>query len=96
MGDDWQAGDLALCVALTIRNLRPSRILRLGAIYTVTGTRWSNKEQCIALSLAEAKSNGPLGDWHSAVFRKIRPHRPDAEDAETLRLLNGQPVRETV
>lgn len=71
--DDWQVGDLALCVALTIRNLAPSRILRIGRVYTVTGVRWSTREQCVALSLAEAKSRGLFGDWHAAVFRKINP-----------------------
>lgn len=76
MADDWKAGDLALCVALTLpppRVLKPSTILRIGAVYTVNSVRWSVHEQCVALGLDEVRSKSPLGDWHSAVFRRIRP-----------------------
>jgi hypothetical protein len=31
--------------------------------------------------------------YEQSGFRKIEPHAPDAEDEETIRLLNGQDVR---
>ncbi len=95
MSGDWQVGDLALCVANRLRppfDTTPSKLLRIGAIYTVTAVRWSHGEQCLALGLAEVQSRGPLGHWRAWAFRKIRPHTPDAEDRETIALLTGNPV----
>lgn len=96
MADEWQVGDLALCVANALpppRN-KPTKLLRIGAVYTVRSVRWSITEQCVAIGLNEVRSKNTLGDWHASVFRKIHPHTPDAEDAETIRLLNGAPVLE--
>lgn len=97
MSADWQIGDLALCV-----NDRPSPFfptvacrLRSGAIYTVRGVGIDEGGQ-LGLFLEEVRSYGMKGGFVSSRFRKIRPHTPDAEDAETIRLLNGLPVREPV
>lgn len=95
MSDDWKPGDLALCVADRLHppyDTTPSKQLRIGAVYTVNSVRWSVGSQCVALGLNEVRSLGPLGDWHALVFRKIHPHAPDAEDMETIALLNGIPV----
>lgn len=95
MADDWQVGDLALCVddgpAKTYGG-RPEadpswlRNLRRGAIYRVSG-------------LVPGRSGDTLGMWDEdrhaggcvTRFRKIRPHAPDAEDLRTIALLNGNP-----
>lgn len=105
MGDDWQAGDLALCVALAAdavfviegrQPLAPGPII--GLCYTVTAV--SRAHDCfgrpgVALKFAEIAQRHPRAAGYNAIcFRKIRPHTPDAEDAETIRLLNGAPVLE--
>lgn len=88
MADDWAVGDLALCVAdrLPLPKSKPTRLLRVGAVYTVTSVRWSYGEQCFALGLAEVKSRGPFGDWHEIVFRKIRPLSDEEHDSFTAEL----------
>ncbi|WP_311271256.1 hypothetical protein [Sphingobium sp. WCS2017Hpa-17] len=75
MADDWQIGDLALCVAdrLPAPRDKPTKLLKVGRVYTVTSVRWSFGEQCVAIGLAEVQSRGPLRDWHACIFRKIRP-----------------------
>lgn len=97
MADDWKVGDLALCIANALPPPKdvPSKLLRIGAVYTVASVRWSHSEQCIAIGLNEVKSRGPFGDWHASVFRKIHPHTPDAEDVETIHLLNRLTVKES-
>lgn len=101
MSDDWQPGDLALCVnngaiiTPSAGYAGPRGQLRVGAVYTVT---WVGVDGAVrkdhALGLVEAKSPAPKGGFSVHRFRKIRPHTPDAEDAETIRLLTGAPVRE--
>lgn len=90
-GEDWAPGDLALCVNSEPRAYA-RKPLRSGAIYTV-----SNVHVCagVGLELVGVKSVALYG-FDASRFRKIRPHNPDAEDAETIRLLNGAPVREPV
>jgi hypothetical protein len=78
--DDWQVGDLALCVTIEFPGLLPSRILKVGKVYAVTSVRWSHGSQCTAIGLAEARSRN-RGDWHSALFRKIRPLSDDERDS---------------
>lgn len=95
MADDWQPGDLALCLG----HPRPRDTVRAGAIYIVIevfdGT-YENGEEGVALALAEVSTPFPYTGFNAAYFRKIKPHTPDAEDRETIRLLNGAPVKETV
>ena len=96
MAEDWQVGDLALCIKQGAWKpvngsppySGPSAVL--GGIYQVTRARIAHGN--IVLDLAEFPNVA-----HAAYrFRKIRPHAPDVEDIETIALLNGQPVRETV
>lgn len=94
MADDWQIGDLALCVAdrLPPPRDKPTKLLRVGAVYTVRSVRWSEGDQCVAIGLQEVRSRGPLGDFHAMVFRKVTPPAADEFDRETVRLLNGEQV----
>lgn len=88
---DWQPGDLALCVDDT--NLAMGRIRR-GGLYTVEQVRVGRHVahgECVCLDL---RGVDDLFGYAAPRFRKIRPHTPDAEDAETIRLLTGKPVPE--
>lgn len=93
MADDWQPGDLALCLH-TRRRREPTwgglERLRSGAIYTVSrvGAGWGGT----LLVFDEVRSDAPYGVFSAHRFRKIRPHTPDAEDAETIALLTGKPA----
>lgn len=99
MADDWKPGDLALCVkqgrwrsTLTGRYRRCS--MRAGQVHTVR--RFG---MCPMSGVATLWLEGFLGergaDGFAAVrFRKIRPHTPDEQDEETIRLLTGAPVKE--
>ncbi len=87
MGDDWQVGDLALCV-------RSGNHTRTGHIYTVNLVavgaygpvlRFDERMHC-----EEHRRQMSL----ATRFRKIRPHTEDAEDRETIALLTGKPVLE--
>lgn len=94
MSDDWKPGDLALCVrggkdpSSDIPSAQPGRI------YTV-----ANVTNCgpfgIGLGFRELPDSQ---DWAYGAedFRKIRPHTPDEQDAETIRLLNGAPAKEPI
>lgn len=90
MSDDWQPGDLALCI-----DDRPSMFWsgwepKKGRIYTVLFVTADRN----GLDLEEV-SDAPA-PYAARRFRKIRPHIPDEEDIETISLLTGAPVREPV
>ena len=93
MGEDWQVGDLALCVDDEPREFDTNPDIRNGQIYRVYGVGVDHYDR-IGLFLDEVESNGFAGGYLADRFRKIRPHTPDAEDVETIRLLNGAPVLE--
>ncbi len=71
---DWQAGDLALCVA----NFAPADIPgpKKGRLYTVisafhhpVGERWG----AVALRLQESPDKGGNTGWNSNCFKKVTP-----------------------
>jgi len=96
---DWQPGDLALCVRGGLwRGLNGKTInaLESGGLYTVREVHLAGAPNtklwpagAIGLVLIGIDAGGPFS---AARFHKIRPHTPDAEDAETIRLLTGKPV----
>ena len=101
MGDDWQTGDLALCVLggqLTPRTFEKRQNYPVsGRIYTVISYVHDGEfigGQCPGLLFSDAPLNEGVRIWSAERFRKIHPHTPDAEDAETIRLLNGIPITE--
>lgn len=82
MSWDWKPGDLAMCVSIRLAHRPlPSEILKVGRIYTVNDVRWSDKEQCLALGLDEARSRGKDGMWHAILFRKIDPLTDEERDS---------------
>ena len=105
MADDWQPGDLAILVTEgTIRCPNCGRRQTgeynppHGAVREVSGIGFCTDDY----SPEEVARHGhcylpdlhfPDGtSGHSSRFRKIRPHTPDAEDAETIALLTGKPA----
>lgn len=94
--EDWQPGDLALCV-------RGGRITRSGGVYIVRevlreGAIRQSEIDGLPYYIAGGASllfeGIPYNGQSGAVerFRKIHPHTPDEEDEETIRLLKGEPV----
>ena len=103
-GEDWQVGDIAICIgtgAWMNGFGEPAIGLPFGSRHLVVGVRifsvtwqpkwkfWVKPQTRIGLYLC-----GKSSAFESRAFRKARPHQADEEDAETIRLLNGQPVRE--
>ncbi|MFN3819914.1 hypothetical protein [Blastomonas sp.] len=86
----WQVGDLALCVAdrgwwdcynRPAKEPRPGSVHRVESIYGEAGFRF-----------LRFKEFGDCG-YVTSAFRKIDPHTRDAEDDETIALLNRAPMR---
>lgn len=96
---EWQPGDLALCVTGGRISYTPALVPvdwpRKGRIYRVAkfGVRIFADGPDFALWLEDGPDAGQ-GErvWKALRFRKIRPHTPDAEDAETIALLTGKPA----
>lgn len=98
MSEDWQAGDLALCVADELPGFGFCTLVVIGRVYVVEEVYvgvGGKHEGVLALVLKGNKGRNYPG-LHHALFRKLRDHTPDAEDEETIRLLNRQPVGEPV
>lgn len=87
----WQAGDLAL-------RMRDSQWRDLDLdVMTSEGPAPGSVNRVINVVQEREGTGLRFEDWPEFVFsacsfRKIRPHTPDAEDAETIALLNGQPA----
>lgn len=96
MADDWQVGDLALCVN-DAADPNYGMLFVRGAVYTVSAVVFIQG----AWSVTFGEFGGGFGLLFDKVatpipadprrFRKIRPHKPDEEDRETIALLTGQP-----
>lgn len=94
MSDDWQAGDLALCIKQSayvkgVLSYATQPSPSKGRIYQVEDVKAFPDWECVGLKIP-----GWVGWIADHYFRKIRPHSADAEDRETIRLLNGAPVGE--
>lgn len=97
--DDWKPGDLALCVRSSRNHGRyGSTPVGAGRPYTVIGVTvglpgYTDAGET-ALILDGVICRSPAGAYHHSLFRKIHPHTPDAEDAETIALMRAKPVRQ--
>lgn len=91
---DWHKGALALCVAPNGRWVAPGEPdvdgPRSGSVSHVESLEHCPDDGGLYLVFDE----WPDEAFNSRYFRKIDDHAPDAEDAETIRLLNGKPARE--
>lgn len=96
MSDDWKVGDLALCVRAVPNSRGEPHPCRKGGMYIVDRIVTAS-DGCTGLGLAGIAFSGTRLNADSAGnYRRILPHTPDAEDVETIRLLNGQRVQEPV
>lgn len=90
---DWAPGDAALCVGFRgSLSWDCSDGPRLWSSSTVVGVVPHPASGLPHLRLKEWP-NGWLYDARE--FQRQTPHTPDAEDLETIALLNGEPVFET-
>ncbi|RKF23350.1 hypothetical protein D6851_02440 [Altericroceibacterium spongiae] len=90
---NWKAGDMALCVHDGGWNLLDGTDAEgpnAGEINTVRRVG-SDPAGVIGLWFEDYPGDRPCDGYPAKSFRKIRPHAPDAEDAETIRLLKRQP-----
>lgn len=92
--EDWQPGDLALCVkGGHLSGLPIGPYPTVGCLYSVEAVEIYDDWDCRFLRVPGAPNNGSHGPtWAESRFRKIHPHTPDEEDEETIRLLKGEPV----
>jgi hypothetical protein len=98
MADGWKSGDLAMCVhvekgrgasgyyAAGHSKMRKGGIYHVEEVVFVFGV--------CGLVIENHYSAKPHRGFLAAAFKRIPPHTPDAEDAETIRLLNGIPAKE--
>ena len=94
MSDDWQPGDLALCIKqgawARIGNNGP----KAGVLYTVRKVDYGpiyKASPTVRLYLEGWPGDCGAHSFAAYRFRKIRPHKADEEDRETIRLLTGKP-----
>lgn len=91
---NWQVGDLALCIwhgpwgSVITGQRRDPDCPKKGSVNTVSALSLAPTG---TLSLQFVDYPNDIA-FDASAFRKIAPHAPDGEDAETIRLLNGQPV----
>lgn len=89
MSDNWEAGDLALCI-------KSGRVTKAGRFYTVSEVVIDRFDNAVLLRFSGMRYRF-AHEWSGADrFRKIYPHAPDAEDLETINLLKSAPVPEPV
>jgi len=104
MGEDWKPGDLALCVDMgdwqATFEVKPAQPLGMcpivGLTYTVRSVAIGSDvfgRRGVALQFFEIRNHHPEAIGYNAIFfRKVEHRQADAEDAETIRLLTGEPV----
>lgn len=90
MADDWQVGDLALCV-----DDKFNRALKSGMIYMVEAVVLANSPGAYdhgetGLRLVGVTLASLSGAANAKRFRKIPAHEADEFDRETIALLTGQ------
>ena len=96
--DNWQPGDLALCVNTDDRwwngaLATAGRRFRSGAIYTVAAVLPRSSLGLVGLHLAlkEDRSGSTAAAWR---FRKINPLTDEERRYAERELLTGKPVKE--
>jgi hypothetical protein len=91
---NWQVGDLALCIyggpwgSVITGRRRDADCPQKGSVNTVRELSVCPKGN-LCLHFVDYPRDIA---FDATAFRKIEPHAPDEEDAETIRLLNSKPV----
>lgn len=101
MADDWQVGDLALCVCGGRLPINDAAIdyPRTGAVYTVNHVAFApfKSGENLALWFDDAPENlHGVRVWGAGRFIKVTPPAADEFDLETIELLNRAPENATV
>lgn len=103
MSADWKPGDLALCVrggwiACSCgcfhdgsHAVAPGTVIQIQLLARCDDDPLVDIDDEI-LECGELILFGSNGSGHHTRFRKINPHTPDAEDRETIELLNRKPA----
>lgn len=92
MSEDWQPGDLALCIKSTENGTIKSGYV--GVVVRVeVAEDWYRDGGQTGLYFQDRRGVYGDGGFNACRFRKIKKHTPDAEDAETIRLLKGEKVK---
>lgn len=98
---NWQVGDLALCVRRDAWAFQGQGMNgpRFWSVHRVHRVGIFSEADLASIDFPTGKAGIWLGfqeflpaGFHACGFRKIAPYTPDDEDAETIRLLTGQPV----
>lgn len=98
MADDWQAGDLALCVKrgewrhAVGGKLNGGRGMRSGQVHTVRRFGRCPVSGIPTLWFVDFPGNRGSDGFGACRFRKIRPLSVEERNAE-IRLLTGKPVK---
>ena len=93
MADDWQVGDLALCVNATDGSQGwAGSLLREGAVYTVENASMVCFSGEHVLVLNEVKAPDYTEGFNVTRFIKITPPEADEFDREVIELLRREPV----
>lgn len=88
--NDWQVGDLALCVEPKLGRYAVSCGFRVGGVYTVAGVAQSGTR--IGLVFDGRYSRHQSGAWCASGFRKVRPDEHEACEPEFVTLLHKSKV----
>ena len=90
-GDNWQAGDLALCVKAPTRPGHDGLTVP-GRIYEVSGV-WRDIANSLVLGFVGVAEKGDNFCGHLAFrFRKVTPPKADEFDREVIDLMLGKPA----
>ncbi len=97
MADDWQIGDLALCVKVGQwkrygTNTVDEAPIRCGGVYVVRAIGTFDGHRILWLEGIGGELTGSA--FIASRFRKITPPEADEFDRETIALLNRDPAKE--
>lgn len=93
MSENWQSGDLALCVAKAGRGaVHTGWDASVGGIYTVSFVA-EFVDGGIALDLEEDEAFHPQCGFCASRFRKVTPPAADADDQEIIEIMQGKPAK---
>lgn len=97
MSDDWQPGDLALCIKMGSWELEEGGVStcgpQLGKTYVVCGIERDAFFDASKEEVFLVLERFPYECWMADRFCKITPGEADEFDREAIRLLTGKPAK---
>lgn len=92
MSENWQAGDLALCVDDGPREFDAAPALKAGVTYRVYAVG-RDPYGLLGLFLDEVDSDGFGGGYLADRFIKVTPPKAVSFDHEVIELMRGAPAK---